>query len=194
MFRPMLAVTAMTAILSAPALAQQEQTQPMPEESQETQAQGQGGAQEQPVEEQASEQQAAQAPEGVFIPEQKEGLLLATELMNVTVLDAEGEDIGGVDDLILDPEGGIFGAVVSVGGFLGIGEKQVALSWSEFKYSPEEQLANLNVTRAQLEEAPDFMTLADIRAEEEAAAAQQQQQQQMQQQGTGATAPAAPSQ
>lgn len=171
MLRPMLTATAMTALLSAPALAQQEQTQ-----------------------EQPAEQQAAQAPDGVFIPEQEEGLLLATNLMNVSVVDAEGEDLGGVDDLILDPEGGIFGAVVSVGGFLGIGEKQVALSWSEFKYSPEEQVANLNVTRAQLEEAPDFMTLADIRAEEEAAAAQQQQQQQMQQQGTGATAPATPSQ
>jgi hypothetical protein len=189
MLHSMLAVTAMTAVLSAPALAQQQldagQSQPMPAETPEAQDQA-------PAEDQATQEQAAAAPEEVFIPAQEEGHLLATELMNVSVIDAEGNDIGGIDDVIVDPEGGIFGAVVSVGGFLGIGAKEVAVSWSEFKYLPEEQSANLNVTRADLEAAPDFMTLADIRAEEEAAAAQQQQQ--MQQGTGGATAPAAPSQ
>jgi sporulation protein YlmC with PRC-barrel domain len=189
MLRPMLAVTAMTVVLSAPALAQQEpnagESQPMPAETLEAQDQA-------PAEDKGAQEQAAAAQEDVFIPEQEEGHLLATDIMNVSVIDAEGNDIGGIDDIILDPEGGIFGAVVSVGGFLGIGGKQVAVSWSEFKYSPQEQTANLNVTRADLEAAPAFMTLADIKAEEEAAAAQQRQP--MQQPGTGATAPTAPPQ
>ncbi len=137
---------------------------------------------EQPLEEEPTEEQAGVAPEETFVSAQEEGLLLTTELMNVTVVDAQGESIGGIDDIIVDPDGGIFGAVVSVGGFLGLGAKQVALSWNEFQYSPEEQTARLNVTREELEQAPDFQTLADIRAEEEAALAQQQADQPMMEQ------------
>lgn len=137
---------------------------------------------EQPLEEEPTEEQAGVAPEETFVSAQEEGLLLTTELMNVTVIDAQGESIGGIDDIIVDPDGGIFGAVVSVGGFLGLGAKQVALSWNEFQYSPEEQTARLNVTREELEQAPDFQTLADIRAEEEAALAQQQADQPMMEQ------------
>ncbi len=197
MLRHLLTGTAALLVLSAPAFAQQQQTDDpsvttttVPVQQQETQAQdeqAQPTEEQQPVQEQAqevaeepvaeepTEQQAGVAPEETFIPAQEEGLLLASELMNVTVIDAQDEEIGGIDEVIVDPEGGIFGAVVSVGGFLGIGAKQVALSWNEFDYSPEEQVARLNVTREELEQAPDFQTLADIRAEEEAALAQQQQ-------------------
>jgi sporulation protein YlmC with PRC-barrel domain len=131
--------------------------------------------------EDAEEQVATDAPrppEGPFIDVQDEGTLLAGDLQGLSVIGAEGDSIGTIDDLILHPEGGIFGAVVSVGGFLGIGAKEVALSWNEFQYAPEEQVARVNFTREDLEQAPDFKTLADIEAEQMA-----MQQQQMPDQG-----------
>lgn len=160
-----------------PAEAQVTEEQPLEEEPAEAQV-----TEEQPIEEEPAEQRAGVAPEETFISAQEEGLLLASELMNVNVIDAQGESIGGVDDILVDPEGGIFGAVVSVGGFLGIGSKQVALSWNEFKYAPEEQTAYLDVTREELEQAPDFQTLEDLRREEEARLAQEQAQQPMMEQ------------
>lgn len=210
MLRNLLAGTAV-ALLTAPGLAQQQSedpngttTTPIQEQTEAQDEQAEPGqpeteqqateeqpldaepadpqlTEEQPPETEAAEQQVGVAPQETFIPAQEEGLLLATDLMNVNVVDAQDESIGGIDDLILDPEGGIFGAVVSVGGFLGIGAKQVALSWNEFRYSPEEQTAYLNVTREQLEEAPDFQSLADIRREEEAALTEQEAQQPMEQ-------------
>jgi sporulation protein YlmC with PRC-barrel domain len=205
MLRVMLAATAMSIVLSAPTLAQQEPSsakwQPLPAESPQT-TDGQIGAktpamkpgetraagQQTPNEQQAARSDRA-SEEGTFIAQQEGPQVLAAELMNVSVIDAEGNDIGDIEDLIVDPEGGVDGVVVSVGGFLGVGAKDVAVRWSAVEHSPEEQEVKLDVSRADLEAAPDFMTLADIKAEEEAAAAQQ-----MQQGGGGASAPTAPSQ
>lgn len=169
----------------------QEAQQQLQEEQAEEPAAGQQ-AEEQPAAEEEAGQQAAEEqppspPEGPFIAEQEGDTLLASELQGLTILGADGEEIGAINDVILHPEGGIFGATVSVGGFLGIGAKEVALSWTQFEYMPEEQLARVDLTREQLEETPDFKSLADIRAEEEAAAAQQQMQQQQQQQPGTAT-------
>jgi sporulation protein YlmC with PRC-barrel domain len=194
MLRVMLAATAMSIVLSAPALAQQEpsapKTQPMPAETPQA-AEGQTEAQTPTME--PGEQQAARSDvageEGTFIAQQEGAQVLAAELMNVSVLDAEGNDIGDIEDLLVDPQGGVDGVVVSVGGFLGVGAKDVAVPWSAVQHSPEEQVVKLDVSRADLEAAPDFMTLTEIKAEEEAAAAQR-----MQQGGGGASAPAAPSQ
>lgn len=139
-----------------------------------------GMAQDEPAAPAATEQAAEEQPqeeialEGGFIPEQQDNQLLASELMNASVIGAEGDDIGDISDFLVDPEGGIHGVVVSVGGFLGLGAKDVALPWTDVQHSTEEQVLNVNYTREDLENAPDFMTRADIQAEQDAAAAQQQ--------------------
>ncbi|WP_367717373.1 PRC-barrel domain-containing protein [Nitratireductor sp. GISD-1A_MAKvit] len=64
---------------------------------------------------------------------------LATDLIGKTVYNGSGEEaenIGEVNDLVLDEEGEVNAIVVGVGGFLGIGQKEVALeydlvSWAE---------------------------------------------------------------
>lgn len=139
-----------------------------------------GIAQDEPAAPAATEQAAEEQPqeeitlEGGFIPEQQDNQLLASELMNASVIGAEGDDIGDISDFLVDPEGGIHGVVVSVGGFLGLGAKDVALPWSDVQHSTDEQVLNVDYTREDLENAPDFMTRADIQAEQDAAAAQQQ--------------------
>lgn len=126
----------------------------------------------------------------VVIAEQKEGQMKAEDLMGLSVVSAKGEDIGEVQDLIFDQDEKITGVVVGVGGFLGIGQKQVALNWdqAEVQQDPDsgEEVIMVSMTKEELEAAPEFKTTEEQKAEDEAA------QQQMQGGGT-ATAPAVPS-
>ncbi len=74
---------------------------------------------------------------------------------------AEGEEIGTVDDLILGGEGEIVGIVVGVGGWLGIGEREVALSWEmvDVQRDPEDPDAFIvlaDVDPQAVENAPEF--------------------------------------
>jgi len=134
-------------------------------------------------------------PEQTIIPEQAETQLLAADLMGASVFGPDGKEVGTVEDLILDEQKKITGVVVGVGGFLGIGKKEVGLNWEQVKLVESADTGKkkimIGLTKADLEAAPDFKTKADREAEEQAAAQQQQLQQQQQQQ---TVPPAQPSQ
>lgn len=51
----------------------------------------------------------------------------SSELVGSTVYDQAGERIGTVDDVIIDASGAVTSVIISVGGFLGLGEKNVAV-------------------------------------------------------------------
>ena len=117
------------------------------------------------------------------------------DLMAASVFDADGKEVGTVEDLILDEQKKITGVVVGVGGFLGIGKKEVGLNWEQAKLVESadtgKKMITISLTKADLEAAADFKTKAEREAEEQAAAQQQQLQQQQQQQ---TVPPAQPSQ
>jgi sporulation protein YlmC with PRC-barrel domain len=68
---------------------------------------------------------------GGFIADQLETEFLATDLIGKDVMTAADERLGTINDLLIDEEGAIAAAVLGTGGFLGIGEKQVAVDFSE---------------------------------------------------------------
>jgi sporulation protein YlmC with PRC-barrel domain len=117
-----------------------------------------------------------------IIPEQTETQLTAEDLMGIPVAGPADEEIGKVEDLIFDEQEKITGVVVGVGGFLGIGKKEVGLDWDQAKLEEDQASGTkrivIGLTKADLEAAPDFKTSEEQKAEEEAAAAQQQLQQQ----------------
>ena len=80
------------------------------------------------------------------------------------------ENVGKISDLIFDDQNRIVGAVLSVGGFLGIGDKHVGLAWNELKIqdSAKEPVAVVSLTKDQLKSAPEFKTQADLQAQQEA--------------------------
>lgn len=51
-----------------------------------------------------------------------------------TEIDADWDKIGEIEDLVLDTDGNIVGAIAEVGGFLGIGEKEVVLNPDEITF------------------------------------------------------------
>jgi sporulation protein YlmC with PRC-barrel domain len=117
---------------------------------------------------------AATDTQDAVIPAEEEGQLRAENLMGMTVLSDDGERIGEVQDLIFDESEQITGVVVGVGGFLGIGEKRVGLNWeqAEVQQNPDtnEEVITVNLSREELEAAPEFQTTEEQAAEDEAGA------------------------
>lgn len=87
---------------------------------------------------------------------------LATEIIGETIYNSTGDDaeaIGDVNDFVLDQNGEIGAVVVGVGGFLGIGQKSVAINWEDLELSQDMDGNNrlvANMTREQLENAAEF--------------------------------------
>jgi sporulation protein YlmC with PRC-barrel domain len=114
-----------------------------------------------------AEQPAADAGEGAamtgsgFEPVTQD--LSAEELIGAPVIGSDEENIGEVGDVVFDPEGSIEAVVVDVGGFLGMGEKPVALQFDSLSVQQDEggdlQLM-VNATQEQLEGAEAYQETA----------------------------------
>ena|SRR5579872_6866441 len=85
------------------------------------------------------------------------GLHRATRLVGARVENARGETLGRIEDLILDPaDGRVAAAIVSMGGFLGIGERLTAVPLPVFIYDETAGRFVLDVDRDTLRRAPAF--------------------------------------
>ena len=73
------------------------------------------------------------------------------------VVNVQNEDLGEIEDLVVDAGAGrIAYAVLSFGGFLGVGDKYFAIPWNAFHFNLSEKQAVLNVDKKLLENAPGF--------------------------------------
>ena len=81
----------------------------------------------------------------------------AATLKGDTVVNAAGDDLGEIKAIMLDVTSGrIAYAVLSFGGFLGMGNKLFAIPWSALTLDAGEKHFILNVGKEQLEDAPGF--------------------------------------
>ena len=152
MRRMLLVSTAALGLASLPALAQQ--AEPVPPA-----VTGPGAA---APAEASSAGITAGAPAPKPIPEQAEHQVRAQSLLGVDV--SNGQDrIGTVSDLVVTDDGRVNAVVVGVGGFLGIGEKRVALAWDSVKLTEQDggRVILVSATREQLEGMPTYKTLED---------------------------------
>ena len=125
-----------------------------------------------------------------FIAQQDENQVLASSYLNATVYNAAGDNVGSVNDIILDKDGKMTAVVIGVGGFLGIGQKNIAVSMDALDRATDENgnpKLVLNASDDEIDQAPAFMTLADLKAKQ-----QQDMQPQPPAGGALAPAPAAP--
>jgi hypothetical protein len=65
-----------------------------------------------------------------FVTQQPTGEWLVTHFLGAIVKNTKGESIGDINDVLFDKDGRISTAVLGVGGFLGIGEKSVAVPFT----------------------------------------------------------------
>ena len=89
--------------------------------------------------------------------QQQQEELRADWVVGTTVTTPEGETIGTIDDLLLDKEqGSVTAAILSVGGFLGFGAKQIAVDWQELQQDYDGSEIVLALSREEAEAAPAF--------------------------------------
>jgi len=86
------------------------------------------------------------------------GTLIAAEKVKGTdVYNRAGEKLGSVEDIMIDKVSGrAIYAVMSFGGFLGMGEKHHPLPWATLKYDTQKGGYVVNLDKKQLEGAPSY--------------------------------------
>jgi hypothetical protein len=99
-----------------------------------------------------------------FLAKQASDDWLASNLIGQTVYNGQNEAIGDINDLVTDQGGKIVAVLIGSGGFLGMGEKDVAVRFEDLKLAREQNdsikiVADFN--KETLAAAPDFETLAE---------------------------------
>jgi sporulation protein YlmC with PRC-barrel domain len=81
----------------------------------------------------------------------------ASSIIGTKVVNPEGENLGEMKEIAIDPHTGrVAYAVVSFGGFLNMGKKLFAIPFRSFAYSVLNNQYVLDVPRERLEAAPGF--------------------------------------
>lgn len=100
---------------------------------------------------------------------QEDGQVLSSDLVGMKVVGPDGESIGEVADLILDDQNKVVGAVLSVGGLMGLGAKDVGVAWDSLDVQETDgsTVAMISMSKEELAEMPKYKTLVDIKAEQQ---------------------------
>ncbi|WP_243375284.1 PRC-barrel domain-containing protein [Microvirga solisilvae] len=77
--------------------------------------------------------------QGQFMTQMQQGQMMASDLIGTRVVSTNNESIGDINDVIVDRNGQVMAAVVGVGGFLGIGEKDVAVPFNSLEFATAQQ-------------------------------------------------------
>ena len=165
MLKMLLITTAVTALIGSSAMAQVET--PSGAARQKSPA-----ASSEPQKSSSERQKSPVASSNKFITEQRPDQWVFTKFKGTDVIGPDNASVGAVNDLLFDRMGKIVGMVVGVGGFLGIGAKNVAIDMGAFDVVPVDTSSaspsasiltdatsvRLKVawTKDQLKEAPDF--------------------------------------
>uniref|UniRef100_UPI0013C4D237 PRC-barrel domain-containing protein n=1 Tax=Desertibaculum subflavum TaxID=2268458 RepID=UPI0013C4D237 len=80
----------------------------------------------------------------------------ADKLIGRDIQNTQNETIGEIESVLLGSGGKAETVVVGVGGFLGMGEKNVALKWSDLNVSQNGEKVTVAMTKEQLKSLPEF--------------------------------------
>lgn len=88
----------------------------------------------------------------------KNGNMSGAALIGTKVKNANNDTVGSINDIYLDKDGSVKMVIVSVGGFLGVGSKAVAVKWSDITYGKDGDSLKLstNLNKEALTGMPDF--------------------------------------
>jgi len=83
--------------------------------------------------------------------------MAADTLEGDDVVNAQGEHLGVIKSIMIDvPSGRVAYAVLSSGGFLGIGDKLFAIPWNALTLDADNKCFVLNIDKERLKNAPGF--------------------------------------
>jgi hypothetical protein len=88
---------------------------------------------------------------------EKYGVVSASKIIGESVINRQNETLGKIHELVIDAtDGRMAYAVLSFGGFMGMGNKLFALPWKAFAFAAAENKLVLNVDKEKLKAAPGF--------------------------------------
>lgn len=102
----------------------------------------------------------AQTPAAPATPVVQAGTVDVQKLIGRTVVNAQNETIGEIESVIIDSGKQARHAIIGVGGFLGIGERHVAVDYSRLSISANGEKIVLNASKDELKALPPY-TYAD---------------------------------
>jgi len=85
------------------------------------------------------------------------GEMRASKLIGSKVTNAANESVGEINDVVLGRDGKVAAVIIGVGGFLGMGERDVAIGYSGLKFAKDSSnrvVITVNATKDQLKAAP----------------------------------------
>ncbi len=89
--------------------------------------------------------------------EHSSNIVKSSEVIGVSVINTEKENLGKIEEIVLNKiTGQVHYVVLSFGGLLGMGDKYFAFPWKSISYSPEDKSFILNVSKDKLEDAEGF--------------------------------------
>ncbi len=117
--------------------------------------------------------------QGDFIVAQTPGHILGTGILGANAVTSDGENVGQIEDLLLDEHYRVVGLVLGVGGFLGIGERDIAIPIHAAAIVPAAEAEDVGVleggllgepagdvviemTAEEIETAPEFVALEEM--------------------------------
>ena len=77
---------------------------------------------------------------GQVMTQMPQDLMRGSQLMGIDVYGADNQKIGDIDEVLVDRQGKIHGLVVGVGGFLGIGQKDVAIPFDQVQWMSNQEV------------------------------------------------------
>ncbi len=77
-------------------------------------------------------------------------------LIGRNIKNAEGETIGEIKSIYLNKDGRVDSVMVGVGGFLGVGEREVRIAWSDLNIADKGEKVTVNMTKDQLKAKPEY--------------------------------------
>jgi PRC-barrel domain protein len=115
-----------------------------------------------PNEAESAIEESASLDQPMFSDKQASDEWLASNLVGQPVMNAGEERIGDINDLVTNEDGEVVAVLIGVGGFLGLGEKDVAVRYEDLTFSrTEDQGIRIatNLSSAMLNSAPDYQRL-----------------------------------
>ena len=119
-------------------------------------------AQQQPQKDQpAAPPPAATTPAEKMQPQwytRQGGEMRASKLIGADVRNTANEDVGEVNEVILDKDGRVAAVVLGVGGFLGMGERDVAVEFKSLRFAEKDGTPTITIdaTKDALKSAPEW--------------------------------------
>jgi hypothetical protein len=96
-------------------------------------------------------------PGGVVGSEIKAMPVAVMSILGVKVQGPKGEDLGRIVDVLADANGRVRIAIIDFGGFLGVGDRKIAVEWPLLRLSPSDPPSVvLSVEREKLKSLPDY--------------------------------------